>query len=94
MTWWLQTVRAAWDRWDAWRERRDSAFDADPQVVEIRRINRESGGGVEDTGVVTPTALALAEIAPHVPAQRTGRRHHKGRHRLVIPDQPVRKDES
>jgi hypothetical protein len=75
----MRLVRAGWDRWDAWRARRDSVFDAEPQVVELRRINRESGGGVEDTGVVTPTALDLAAIAPHVPAQRTGRRH-QGRH--------------
>jgi hypothetical protein len=93
MTWWMQLVHAASGRFDAWRARRDAVFDVDPQVVELRRINRESGGGVEDTGVVTPTALDLAAIAPHVPAQRTGRRY-QGRHRLVIPNQPIRKDES
>jgi hypothetical protein len=92
MTWFMQVCRAGWGRWDAWRKRRDSAFDADPQVVELRRINRESGGGVEDTGLVTPSEGALRAIGPRdIPKQR-GRRY-EGKHRRVIPDQPVRRDE-
>jgi hypothetical protein len=73
-SWFMRLVHAASDRFDAWRARRDAAFDTDPQVVEIRRINRENGAGVEDTGVVTPTALDLAAIAPHMPKQRRGHR--------------------
>jgi hypothetical protein len=82
MTWWMRTVHAAWARWDAWRERRDAVFDADPQVVEIRRINREFGGWVEDTD---PRAIhprdaigrhrdpTRVKARPHVPVKKNKR---------------------
>jgi hypothetical protein len=82
MTQWMQLVHAAWDRFDAWRARRDAVFDADPQVVEIRRINREFGGWVEDPdpraiwrrdAIGRPRNPDRVKARPHVPAKKSKR---------------------
>jgi hypothetical protein len=80
--WFMLVCRAGWDRWDAWRARLDARFDVDPQVVEIRRINREFGGWVEDTdpraiwrrdAIGRPRNPDRVKARPHVPVKKNKR---------------------
>lgn len=78
MTWWWETVRAAWRRWDAWRKRREDRWMYDRLSI---WVTEDRMPGVEDTGVVTPTSLSLAAIAPAGERKpKPGHRHNEPRH--------------
>jgi len=78
---WIALCYATWNRFDAWRARLDAAFDADPQVGEIRRINREFGSGVEDAGGIEPSVADLRAIHPRDSIGRHRPPTHSQHHR-------------
>jgi len=87
MTWWWGIVRAAWARWDARRARRR----ADARWrQEVRERNRAYDDDTWLDSLSTPEDHTAGPFDPvGVPGQRY---QGRGRHRLVIPNQPVRKD--
>jgi len=79
-------VRAAWDRWDTWRNTPHVHPDG---VMEYRRVyvedplidawfGRPRMPAVEDTGSIVATPEDLAEIGPADPVRMPGQR--RGRH--------------
>lgn len=86
MTWWWETIRAAWDRFDTWKQMFDKRLDDDRLSI---WWTEERMPAVEDTGSIVATPEDLAEIGIADPVTRPGRRY-VGKHRAV-PNDPVRR---